>query len=215
MLATRTFLAPVLARLCPRYPQASRATAAVKQRAMAHEVEDAIDLTGLDSDEDVESPTAAAAREAAQKQKIMDFARAKRARTGLAAGGQANSNAAAEAQAAAAGPSTGQHTPATRDHRPAGATAAGAASAAAGGAGFGNEDLKALHEARMQRLRAQKAAAGSLESNSSDQEAGGKSRGAAAAAPSSRDATPSWFADHLSGGSSSNQPVSLLTYNVW
>lgn len=180
----------------------------------------AIDLTATDSDE--ESPTAAAAREAAQRQSIMEFARAKRARTGSAPSDVQAASAAAAA--GSSGPSR-QDSKHDKDKDDIQQPAEGQAAAATGNSSaFGNDDLKALHEARMQRLRAQQAAAGTSSSpdksrSTSSERQGAASGGAAAAAAAgagtSRSAAPDWFTGQLGGSGSSSQQVSLLTYNVW
>jgi hypothetical protein len=181
----------------------------------------AIDLTATDSDE--ESPTAAAAREAAQRQSIMEFARAKRARTGPAPSDVQAASAAAAA--GSSGPSRHDPTHDSNKQDNKQQPVEGQAAAAAGNStAFGNDDLKALHEARMQRLRAQQAAAGGSsspdksKSTSSERQgaaSGGAAAAAAAGAGTSRSAAPDWFTGQLEGSGSSSQQLSLLTYNVW
>lgn len=172
--------------------------------AMAH---DTVDLTISDSEGEAESPTAAAARDAAQRQSIMEFARAKRARTG-------DVDSVVEQQ---------QGTTVVA----ATASTAAAAAQGAGTSSFGNSDLKALHEARMQRMRAQDPAAAASAGAGAD--AAGSSRGgssqrprsagagasASDAAGSRRAAASPGRAEVQKGSGRDDKPVTLLSYNVW
>lgn len=186
---------------------------------MAHET---VDLTISDSDGEAESPRAAAAREAAQRQKIMEFARAKRARTGPAPGDR-------QEDAPGSAPSTEAGLKQLAQQQGPSEAPAQAPDSKKGSSGFDNSDLKALHEARMLRLRAQAgdggaavaaAAAGGGDMPGSSSR-GDSSRGhgsqhqgsktGATLAASNRGAAPSSASDATAGAKN----VSLLTYNVW
>jgi len=187
-----------------------------------HMAHDTVDLTISDSDGEAESPRAAAAREAAQRQSIMEFARAKRARTGPAPGDRQEGASGSAPLAEAGLKQLGQQ------EGPSEAPAVAQASdSKKGSSGFDNSDLKALHEARMQRLRAQAgdggaaAAAGGGEAMPSSSSRGDSSRGygsqqqgsrtGATLAATNRGAAPSSVPDAAAG----TRSVTLLTYNVW
>lgn len=140
-------------------------------------------------------PTAGqeSSEDAAQKQRIMDFARAK-----AAADTAGNSNTATTAS------------PAARD------------SADAGTGGFGNSDLRALHEARMHRQQQQQ-----QQQAPANDGVTGTDTTAAAAAAADKQPNPQQQTHHAGVGepvaagtaataaTSNGNTISLLTYNVW
>jgi hypothetical protein len=161
--------------------------------------QDAIGLTLDDSDD--ESPAAAAAREAAQRQQIMAFARAK-ARERAEPAPESQAQQASQPPPAAAGTVPRQGSVQTEL---AAEAAVQPAQGAAASTTFSNSDLKALHEARMRRLRAQAAGQGS---------SSGSSGGDPQQSGSSRQALQGLLRQAGTTGNS-RSPVSLLTYNVW
>lgn len=184
-----------------------------------------VEVIVLDSDDDAETPKAAAAREAAQRKMIMEFARAKRQRIDTTEAGAAAN--AANVQAMSISPQSPPSAPSRVCNKIAKA-------ATAGGTGCANEEsftstsgtvitnsmLKDLHEARMERLKAQQAAttAGNRHGSSADQAGGSADQAQHHSDGHVSEQVTSSLQKQAIGASNpglASKVVTLLTYNVW